>query len=128
VEVPHSVQETRPGGASWSSPRTTNELPLLIAPRINTLALETPGTGPQINLTCAPAITPGQRVLLIVGDRPLPLTSQSDDGATLFFALPGDPGTIPSGQYVVRLRVGGVDSLAASAADPFSFANMVTLP
>ena len=83
----------------------------------------------QIRITCAPPITIGQRVLLIVGDRPLSLTSQTGGGATLIFLLPAaDPDRLPGGEYVVRLRVDGVDSLAASVADPFTFANKVTLP
>lgn len=129
VEVPHTVQAKGPGGTeSWSSPRSTNELPLLLAPRITDLTLESPTTGAQIRITCAPPITVGQRVLLIVGDRPLSLTSQTGGGATLIFLLPADPDRLPSGEYVVRLRVDGVDSLAARADDPFTFANKVTLP
>jgi hypothetical protein len=129
VEVPHTLQATGPGGVdTWSSPRTTNELPLLLAPRINALAVETPATGAQIRAACTPPVSAGQRVLLIVGDRPLALGSQSADGGTLIFVLPAAPDQLPSGDYMVRLRVDGVDSLAASAADPFNFGNKVTLP
>lgn len=128
VDVPRTVQTTPPAPAdSWSSPRTTNELPILLAPRISTLAFKTPSTGPQIGITCTPPLSAGQRVLLFVGDRPLALSSQSGDGASLTFLLPTDQTKLPSGTYVVRLRVDGVDSLASTANDPYTFVNTVTL-
>jgi hypothetical protein len=130
VEVPRTVEANRPGVAeSWSAPRTTNELPLFIAPRITGLTLETSAAGARLRVACVPPVRVGRRVLLIVGDRPLSMTSQTDAGSTLFFALPSvDDRPLPAGEYVVRLRVDGVDNLAANASDPFTFANKVTLP
>jgi hypothetical protein len=89
--------------------RTTNELPLPIAPVITS---KMPLTAKRVNgdvtlkLTCSPQVRPEQRVALLLGDREIPATAVTAPASSLTFAvLAPAPGT-----YFVRLRVDGVDS------------------
>jgi hypothetical protein len=98
----------RPG----SPPIVSNELAFALAPRI---AVSSSSAGPgkaHVNVTCAPRLVDGQRVLLLFGDRqvePTSITTPPDptQPTTLVFELTG----LDSGSYVVRLRVDGVDSI-----------------
>jgi hypothetical protein len=90
--------------------RMTNELSFSLAPKILRFDISPPGT---LTVTCEPHIWSEQRVVLLVGDRELlppvdldasPRTEKTD---TLVFNLKD----IPSGDYFLRLRVDGVDSL-----------------
>jgi hypothetical protein len=88
--------------------RFTNEYPLQIAPRITNI---TPSTAPAGNLTltikCSPDVLPEQRVTLLFRDREVAAQAHTASTDTLDFALTDlDPG-----EYFVRLRVDGVDSL-----------------
>lgn len=88
--------------------RFTNEYPLQIAPRITNI---TPSTAPAGNLTltikCSPGVLPEQRVTLLFRDREVAAQAHTASTDTLDFALTDlDPG-----EYFVRLRVDGVDSL-----------------
>jgi uncharacterized protein (DUF2141 family) len=88
--------------------RFTNEYPLQIAPRITNI---TPGTAPAGNLSvtvkCAPNVLPEQRVTLLFRDREVAAKAHTASTDALDFALINlDPG-----EYFVRLRVDGVDSL-----------------
>jgi hypothetical protein len=108
---------------------TTNELALALAPQIAIAApaVPIPGELPQapqgdvtLTLTCIPQVRPEQRVVLLFGDRQVPVKSiftppdpadptkpDLTAATTLTFlvekALPGI--------YVLRLRVDGVDSI-----------------
>ncbi len=92
--------------------RTTNELPFALAPRITTALPITVARNPSsgdaiITLTCSPQVRPEQHAALLLGDREIlaqPHPTQTD---TLTFAVTA---AIP-GEYFVRLRVDGVDSL-----------------
>ena len=90
--------------------RVTNALSFSLAPKILRFDISPLGT---LTVTCEPHIWPEQRVLLLMGDRELlpqvdldasPLTEKTN---TLVFNLRD----IPSGDYFLRLRVDGVDSL-----------------
>jgi hypothetical protein len=89
--------------------RETNELPLLLAPRITSampLNVVVGAGNPSISLTIQPAVLPGQRAALILGDREI--AAQPGVGGVLRFALGG----VTPGTYLARVRVDGVDSLA----------------
>ncbi|HEY9695887.1 MAG TPA: DUF4255 domain-containing protein [Trichocoleus sp.] len=96
--------------------RVTNELPLSFAPQINTIA---PNPAPRnvngdvtLTLTCNPQVRLEQRVSLLLGDREIlsqPRTNITDP--LLFNVMAIDPG-----EYFVRLRVDGVDSLLVNRA------------
>jgi hypothetical protein len=83
-----------------------------LAPRITvTPSHAAPGTV-ALTLTCAPRLVDGQRVLLIFGDRPIEpasITTPADisQPSTLAFSVPD----VGNGNYLVRLRVDGVDSI-----------------
>jgi hypothetical protein len=83
-----------------------------LAPRITVSPNHAaPGTV-ALTLTCAPRLVDGQRVLLIFGDRPVEpssITTPADiaQPSTLTFSVPD----VANGNYLVRLRVDGVDSI-----------------
>ena len=91
--------------------RTTNELPLLLAPQISGIApnpaVRDGGGNVVLTLTCKPQIGPDQRASLLLGDREIPANPHAALTTSLDFkvtaATPGD--------YFLRLRVDGVDSL-----------------
>jgi hypothetical protein len=93
----------------------TNAVPLSIAPRITSampmnVALDPQGAA-QIALTCEPAVLAGQPVFLVIGSRAVAenraATGTPVTGSALAFAAEHQQ----PGSYVMRLRVGGVDSL-----------------
>jgi hypothetical protein len=107
--------------ASGVPDRTSNEMPLAIAPRI-TSALpmtvsHTQGNA-QLNLTCSPQVRPEQRVALLLGSREILAESLSAQTGDLTFIVTG---AVP-GDFWIRLRVDGVDSqLVNYATTPPTF-------
>jgi Pvc16 N-terminal domain len=97
--------------------RSTNELPLTVAPRITTaLPLDVLRDGDEkaeIDLTFSPQFRPGQRGALLIGGRevaaePLPTPPDPPDPTdTLKFIVK----QAPLGEHFLRLRIDGVDSL-----------------
>jgi hypothetical protein len=105
----------RPDLPAWA----TNEVPFTLAPTITVSPLQaSPGNVP-VTVTCSPRLRPGQRALLLFGDRqvvPQTVDTPADPSlpTTLEFLVPGVP--VPQSdpdKYLVRLRVDGVDSLPA---------------
>jgi hypothetical protein len=91
---------------------TTNEVAMTLAPVI--LVSPTTASAGTINLTvtCTPRLRDGQRVLLLFGDgqiSPQTVTTPADTTkpTTIAFVIPG----VIAGNYTVRLRVDGVDSI-----------------
>jgi hypothetical protein len=108
-----SVSLQRPGETTL---RTTNELPLALAPQITTdfpIEVDRDAEGHAIIvLTCRPEVQPGQRVALVVGDREV-LTDSGDSPAdTLAFTLED----VEPGDYFLRLRIDGIDGLLVNRA------------
>lgn len=112
--------------------RETNRLPLLLAPRLDSVAA-VPPAGPvaTFDVTCNPPVQAGQSVGLLVGSRelaPEPFVAPAD---TLSFTAPSAPPLASGGPVAVRLRVDGVQSLVVDyAAQPPAFAagQTVTIP
>lgn len=107
--------------------RTTNELPFSLAPRIVDHIVEPIQNGVRIRVTCRPEILPEQRVVLLLGDREIPSRPHENHNDRLRFrvipAVPGD--------YFIRLRVDGVDSLLVNRAvtpPVFDQSQKVTIP
>jgi hypothetical protein len=109
--------------------RTTNALPITLAPRI--VAIQSP-TAPRsatsaVTITCSPQVWPQQRVSLLLGDAEIPAPSRAASTADLSFPV----ADYPAGMFYVRLRVDGVDSLLVNYAQrPLAFdqTQQVTLP
>ncbi len=87
--------------------RTTNELPVALAPRITNISSITTGGNVVLNVTCSPKVWKTQQVMLVVGDSEIavdPITQDKTDTLTFESSL-------PSGSQWVRLRVDGIDSI-----------------
>ncbi|TSD83954.1 DUF4255 domain-containing protein [Mycobacterium sp. KBS0706] len=86
--------------------RTTNQLPLALAPGA-TIAVAGVAPGPvTLTATCAPEIRPGQRATLLLGSSEIAAAAHPAQTGTLTFTLDD----AVAGTYRYRLRVDGVDS------------------
>jgi hypothetical protein len=91
--------------------RTTNELPMTLAPRI-TIGPQSAAAGNiTFTVTCGPEIRPGQATALLLGDQEVHGPALTTQTSSLPFAT-----TLVKGDYYVRLRVDGVDSLLVNRA------------
>ncbi len=92
--------------------KTTNDIPLSFAPRIQTIAPANPvpitGGDATLTITCGPQVRRVQRAALLLGDRDVQAESHTTDTATLTFVIKG---ATPVTDAVARLRIDGVDSL-----------------
>jgi uncharacterized protein DUF4255 len=96
----------RPGAPD----RLTNDVPILVAPRILNVA---PNPAPRdatgsvtLQVTCSPEVRPAQRASLLIDDREVlaqPVAAQTN---LLTFPVP----LAPPGTHYLRLRVDGVES------------------
>jgi hypothetical protein len=127
-----SVSVIRPGE---TSKRTTNALPFAVVPQI----LSNPAINAvrnvneiTITLACSPEVLPAQRVALLLGGDEVPVEPHSvTTGSLTFIAKDDPPGKFAAGDYFVRLRVDGVDSLLIdrSVQPPrFKTSQKVTIP
>jgi hypothetical protein len=104
------LRVTKPNLPQW----TTNSLAIALAPLI-TVAPLNPGPGDiDLTVTCTPRLLPEQEAhtSLIFGSRqvsPTSVTSPVDvtQPTTLDFTVPD----VAAGEYMIRLRVSGIDSL-----------------
>jgi hypothetical protein len=92
--------------------RTSNALPLPVAPRVSGLPANPVQRDPQgqavVTLTCDPPVLARQAVFLLLGERQVPLDPQLARPATgLRFLV----AAAPQGTFLARVRVDGVDSL-----------------
>jgi len=88
--------------------RFTNEAPLQVA---STIVLATPLRDAQgvltITIECSPRVFPGQVAQLLLGEHQLPLGPVAAATSQLVFTT----SSIAAGDYLLRLRVDGVDSI-----------------
>lgn len=88
--------------------RFTNEFPLQIAPVVsNIVPTSAPAGDVTLTLRCTPEIRPEQRAALLFGDREILAQAHGTQTNTLVFDIPD----AAKGNYFLRLRVDGVDSL-----------------
>jgi hypothetical protein len=92
--------------------RSTNELPFLLAPSITIAPDKAPAGNITFTVTCSPQVWPEQGATLLLGDREIPANAHPIKTSTLMFAATG----VLAGEYFVRLRVDGVDSLLVNRA------------
>jgi hypothetical protein len=89
--------------------RLTNEVPVLLAPRIQNIAPNPAGRvagGVTLQVTCDPDVRPEQRVSLLIGDREIQAEPFVAAGNVVSFVVPA----APAGTLYVRLRVDGIES------------------
>jgi hypothetical protein len=100
--------------------RTTNELPLTVAPEIVTaLPLTNVVRAPvtfdaTIPLQVSPEVRPGQRASLLIGNREVAADAHTAQTGSLTFVVKN----APEGTYYLRLRIDGVDSLLVGLGPP----------
>ena len=99
-----SVVVSRPGEPDRSS---KDPAVLALAPSITIAPLTSPPGNITLTITTAPRIRPGQRVTLLLADRPIELSAITGITNTLTFNLQN----IAQADYLVRLRVDGIDSI-----------------
>jgi hypothetical protein len=88
--------------------RSTNELVFSLAPRVTIVPPSTASASSiTYTVTCAPEIRPEQRAVLLFGDQETPADPHATQTATLTFVATN----VAPGDYLIRLRVDGVDSL-----------------
>lgn len=110
--------------------RITNEISIAVAPRILTItvsAMSPPANGCVVIVTCSPEVIPEQSVALLLNDREFPAERRVTRTGTLSFRI----SDVPDGEYFVRLRIDGVDSLLVdrSVIPPvFDDSKKVTIP
>jgi hypothetical protein len=96
--------------------RTSNELPLMVAPRITSAmpAKFSLGDGEaMLTLDVDPPVLAAQRAALILGDREIPASRRSQTVTKLEFTL----SDVAPGAYMARLRVDGIDSIVVIDPD-----------
>jgi hypothetical protein len=98
-----SVIVGRPGERD----RPSNELVFSLAPTITIAPVLTPAGNINLTVTTIPQIRQGQSALLLFGDQQIQHPALAASTDTLSFDLVG----IQAGDYIVRLRVDGVDSI-----------------
>lgn len=103
--------------------RSTGELPLALAPRITGIV----PAADTLTIACEPEVLPEQKARLLLGDRVIAPQALAGPSTSLTFPLAG----VAPGEYFVRLRIDGVDSLFIdfSKKPPvFDTTQKVTLP
>jgi hypothetical protein len=98
-----TVMVQRPGE---SYRRSTNQLPISLAPSMVFLPTTAAAGSVTFTMTCTPQVFPGQQVSLLVGDQELPAPDVAVATNSLSFTT-----TLTAGEYYLRLRVDGVDSV-----------------
>lgn len=99
-----AVLVQRPGE---SYRRVTNELSLSLAPSFSISPTAAAAGDISFTVTCGPEVRPAQRVVLLLGDGEIPVQAFAAQTGTLTFLAKA----VAAGDYWVRLRVDGVDSL-----------------
>ena len=92
--------------------RATNQLSMALAPAIAIAPASAAGPGITYTVTCGPEVRPEQRAALLLGDQEIEAQAHATQTATLTFLA----ANLSAGDYFVRLRVDGVDSLLINRA------------
>jgi hypothetical protein len=92
--------------------RTTNQLSFGLAPKITVAPASAAGPDITYTVTCSPEVWPAQSVALLLGDQDLAPQPFSTKTAALSFQAK----SLSAGDYFVRLRIDGIDSLLVNRA------------
>jgi hypothetical protein len=104
-----SLRVQRPGEGYR---RATNELSFALAPKITIAPTSSAGPNISYTVTCGPEVRPEQSAVLLLGDQQVEAQPHATQTATLTF----DAESLSAGDYFVRLRIAGVDSLLVNRA------------
>jgi hypothetical protein len=85
---------------------------MALAPAITIAPAGAPGPSITYTVTCGPEVRPEQRAALLLGDQEIEAQAHTAQTATLTFQAQN----VTAGDYFVRLRVDGVDSLLINRA------------
>ncbi|VTU35472.1 DUF4255 domain-containing protein [Variovorax sp. PBL-E5] len=124
-----ALRVLRPGD---TAPRTSNTLPIAIAPAITSfppLAMARSAANVlSLTLGCAPVVRVGQAVTLVMGTRETPALPFTADTAQLDFAFADAPPA--GGTPILRLKIDGIESVVVNrgATPPAFFNDRITLP
>ena len=92
----------------------TNSVPIALAPEITVAPLNAAPGNVNLTVTCIPRVLPDQesQTSLIFGSRPVrPATITNPVDTTLPTTLTFTVPAVQAGEYIVRLRVDGIDSM-----------------
>lgn len=92
--------------------RTTNQLSFALAPKITIAPTSAAGPNVTYTVTCIPEVWPEQGAVLLLGDQQVAAQPHPAQTATLTFQAQN----LSVGNYYVRLRIDGVDSLLVNRA------------
>jgi hypothetical protein len=92
--------------------RTTNQLSFALAPKITIAPPNAAGPNITYTATCTPEVRPEQYAALLLGDQEIVAQPHTTQTATLSFKAQN----LSAGDYFVRVRIDGVDSLLVNRA------------
>jgi hypothetical protein len=92
--------------------RVTNLLSFALAPTLAIAPASAPAGNILFTVTAAPDALPGQRASLLLGDQEIVADAHSAQTSTLTF----EAQSVAAGNYYVRLRIDGVDSILINRA------------
>ncbi len=87
--------------------RSTNQLSFPLAPKISVMPASAAGPSITYTVSAAPEVWPDQFVALLLGDQEIVAPSRTAQTGTIAF----NASDLVAGDYFVRLRVDGVDSI-----------------
>jgi hypothetical protein len=116
--------------AGETVPRTSNPLPVAVAPAMTPPIVATRGVDNVLSLSvgCRPDVRAGQEVALLMDTREAPAQPFTASTAKLDFAFADAP---PAGATpLLRLKVDGIESIAVNRGvrPPVFFGNRITVP
>jgi hypothetical protein len=127
------LRPDEPGKAKETAPRTSNPLPVALAPAITSFPpvamVRSAANVLKLRITCRPEVRAGQKVVLMMDDRETPaLPFAATTTSTLDFEFADAPPA--GGKPLLRLKVDGIDSIVVdrSAKPPAFFNHRITLP
>lgn len=92
--------------------RTTNQLSFALAPKVTIAPPNAAGPNITYTATCTPQVRPEQYAALLLGDQEIAAQPHTTQTATLSFKAQN----LSAGDYFVRVRIDGVDSLLVNRA------------
>lgn len=106
--------------------KSTNEMPLILAPNFSDVTVDREANNVTVNLTATPEVLPNQTISLILGQSEAPAAPIPEQPELTFVF-----NNLAGGDYWARLRVDGVDSLLidpSTTPPTFIASQRITVP